>query len=108
MLKRSNTKFLVAEIGQNIRIRVPELDRAKADSRNIIAVITSVENVSLYKLGTKHGIVNQMYSRNEFTICKEKIISINDVPDITIALRECAPKRLQFRRVRLSTLQLCW
>jgi len=92
MLKRSNAKFPVAKIGQSVRIRVPEVDRAKADSRNIIAVIISVENESLYKLGAKHGILNQLYSRNEFTICKEKFISINEVPETEITLRECARK----------------
>ncbi|XP_071050741.1 uncharacterized protein [Onthophagus taurus] len=49
MLKRSNAKFPDAEIGQSVRIKVPEIDRAKADSRNIIAVIISVEKDSFYK-----------------------------------------------------------
>ncbi|XP_022909346.2 uncharacterized protein [Onthophagus taurus] len=92
MLKRSNAKFPVAEIGQSVRIKVPEIDRAKADSRNIIAVIISVEKDSFYKLGTKYDTLNQLYSRNEFTICKEKFISINEVLETDITLRECARK----------------
>lgn len=58
MLKHSNAKFPVARIDQSVRMKIPEVDRAKADSRNIIAIIISVENESLYKLGTKYNILN--------------------------------------------------
>ncbi|XP_072377791.1 uncharacterized protein [Diabrotica undecimpunctata] len=37
MLKHSNARFPVAKEGQSVRVRIPEVDRAKADSRNIIA-----------------------------------------------------------------------
>lgn len=92
MLKRSNSKFPVAEIGDSVRIRVPEVDRAKADSLNIIGVIMLVTDNNLYKLGTKYGVLNQLYSRNEFTICKEKFVSVDEVPKTTCSLRECARK----------------
>ena len=92
MLLLSNTKFPQAEVGQSVRIKVPEVDRAKADGRNILAVVIFIEKENLYKLGTKHGILDQFYSRNEFTICKEKFISINEVPENAITLRECARK----------------
>lgn len=92
MLKLSNTKFPVGKIGDSVRVRVPEVDRAKADSLNIIGVIMSVTDHNLYKLGTKYGVLNQLYSRNEFTVCKEKFVSIDDVPNTTCSLRECARK----------------
>lgn len=46
-----------------------------------------------YSIGTKEGKLKQMYSRNQFTICKETIIAIDDVPEgIEVSLRECARK----------------
>lgn len=62
MLACSNAKFPIAEIGQSVRVRIPDVDRAKTDSCNIIAIILSVEKEKLYKLRTKHGILNQLYS----------------------------------------------
>lgn len=42
MLKRFNTKFSVAKAGDSFRVRVPELDRAKVHSLNLIGVIRFV------------------------------------------------------------------
>lgn len=92
MIKASNAKFTAVEIGQCVRIKVPDVDRAKADGRNIIAVVISIENENLYKLGTKYGILSQLYSRNEFGVCKERFITIEEVPETDITLRECARK----------------
>ncbi|XP_072398084.1 uncharacterized protein [Diabrotica undecimpunctata] len=92
MLKHSNDRFPVANVGESVRVRIPEVDRTKADSRNIIVIIISVKDEELYKLGTKHGILNQLYARNEFTTYKETLISVNDVPTTEISLRECSRK----------------
>lgn len=92
MIKASNAKFPAVEIGQCVRIKVPDVDRAKADGRNIIAIVISIENENLYKLGTKYGILSQLYSRNEFGVCKEQFVTIEEIPDTNITLRECARK----------------
>ncbi|OWR48203.1 KRAB-A domain-containing protein 2 [Danaus plexippus plexippus] len=52
----------------------------------------SVTDHNLYKLGTKYGVLNQLYSRNEFTVCEEKFVNIDEVPSRTCSLRECARK----------------
>ncbi|XP_072380587.1 uncharacterized protein [Diabrotica undecimpunctata] len=92
MLKHSNDRFPVANVGKSVRVQIPEVDKVKADSRNIIVIIISVEDERLYKLGTKHGILNQVYARNEFTTCKETLISVNDVPGTEISFRKYARK----------------
>lgn len=43
-----------------------------------------------YKLGTTKGKLQHYYSRNQFTICKEKFVSVDEVPDIQLSLREVA------------------
>nr|CAI5859619.1 unnamed protein product [Callosobruchus analis] len=52
----------------------------------------SQEKEGMYKLGTKHGTLNQLCARNHFTLCKETFINVNDVPEHEITIRECAMK----------------
>ncbi|XP_028128149.2 uncharacterized protein LOC114324478 [Diabrotica virgifera virgifera] len=91
-LKFSNSKYPSAKLGNTVRIRVPDVDRARSDQRNLLAIVTEITEKKLYKLGPKYGILNQLYSRNQFTVCKEKFISIEEIPDTEISLRECARK----------------
>jgi len=42
-----------------------------------------------YKLGTTKGKLQHYYSKNQFTICK-KFVSVDEVPDIQLSLREVA------------------
>ena len=65
------------------------MDRARGDSRNIIAIILDVIYDS-YKLGTKVGRLAQLYKINQFVICEEKLLSVANVPNIKISLRTCA------------------
>ncbi|KAK4881509.1 hypothetical protein RN001_004828 [Aquatica leii] len=92
MLAQSSVKYHVANVGDNIVVKIPDIDQAKADDRNIIAVIMAIEKEGTYRLGTKHGILNQLYTRNLFTHCKEKFISESEVPDEHVSMRECARK----------------
>lgn len=39
MKKMSNDKFPDAQVGQNVRVKVPDVDRSKIDPKSIIAVI---------------------------------------------------------------------
>ncbi|XP_067132874.1 uncharacterized protein [Centruroides vittatus] len=90
MIGTSNSKYTAANVGDTVRIRVPDVDRARSDGKNILGVVVAVKDKNLYKLGTKYGILNVLYSRNQFTVCKENFISVEDVPGEEISLRECA------------------
>lgn len=89
MLDVSSAKYPMAAIGDTVRVRVPDIDRARSDGRNMLATVIEVIASNLYKLGTKQGVLNQLYSRNQFTVCKERFISPEDVPETEISLREC-------------------
>lgn len=67
MLDVSNAKYPAATIGDTVRVRVPDVDRARSDGRNILATVIELTASNLYKLGTKQGVLNQLYSRNQFT-----------------------------------------
>jgi len=88
MLRSSNQKFPPAQVGDTVRVRVPDIDRGRMDYQNILAVVMDVDN-DFYKLGTQYGIISQLYTRNQFAVCKEKLISLNDVlSDKTMSLRQ--------------------
>ncbi|KAL4719361.1 hypothetical protein ACJJTC_002291 [Scirpophaga incertulas] len=75
MIKASNAKFPAIEIGQRVRIKVPDVDRAKADGRNIIAVVISNENENLYKLGGQgfqHCNSNRCKCKKTQVLCNSK------------------------------------
>ena len=56
------------------------------DASNVIGVILSV-NDGFYKIGTKQGQINSLFSRNQIFECKESFLTPEDVPkgkDISI------------------------
>ncbi|KAF2897346.1 hypothetical protein ILUMI_08841, partial [Ignelater luminosus] len=44
-----------ANIGDNVTIPIPDVDKGKGDLRNIIGVILQTNDEGFYKVGTKHG-----------------------------------------------------
>lgn len=89
MIKLSKERYRNAEVGETVRIAIPDVDRARADLRNILGVVLSCSD-GVYEIGTQFGKLNQHYSRNQFTICIESFLSVADVPKKEISLRECA------------------
>ena len=93
MTKSSCDKFPPANVGDTIKLRVPDVDRGRCDPRNVLGVVTAVDgDKCLYKIGTKFGAINTTYARNQFTTCTEKIVAVEDVPEDQISLRACAGK----------------
>jgi len=66
MKATSFKKFQKATHGQNVRIKIPDIDRAKMDPRSIIAVITDIKDEEFYELATKLGKLKALYTRNQF------------------------------------------
>ena len=82
MTKSSCDKFPPANVGDTIKLRVPDIDRGRCDPRSVMGVVTAVDgDKGLYKIGTKFGAINTTYTRNQFTTCTEKIVAAEDVPD---------------------------
>jgi len=50
MIKKSNKKFEVLEVGVNVRVSIPDVDRDRGSPRNLLDVIISIED-DIYKLG---------------------------------------------------------
>lgn len=52
-----------ANIGDNVTIPIPDVDKGKGDLRNIIGVIIQTNDEGFYKIGTKHGVLQKLYCR---------------------------------------------
>jgi hypothetical protein len=74
MKATSSKKFQKPTFGQNVRIKVPHIDRAKMDLKSIIAVITDISDEKFYELSTKLGKLKALYTRNQFTLCKQNFV----------------------------------
>ncbi|XP_028044424.1 SCAN domain-containing protein 3-like [Rhopalosiphum maidis] len=90
MKNLSEERFFPGKEGENVKIKIPDVDRARCDLRCILGVILSVKD-NLYEIGTNEGRLHQLYSQNQFTICKEVFIQADDVPPVHIS-REVARK----------------
>jgi len=62
------------------------------DQRSIIAVITDTKDEEFYDLATKLGKLKVLYTRNQFTLCKENLLSIEEVGTEEISVREVVNK----------------
>ena len=89
MVKRSRIVFSSVQIGSNVTVSIPSVDRGRADPRNIIGVVTECSDNELYTIAVKGGILDQTYSRNQFDVCTTILYSSNDVcTDKNISLRQ--------------------
>jgi hypothetical protein len=70
MKATSSKKFQKPTLGQNVGIKIPDIDGAKIDPKSIIAVIRDIKDVECYELGSKLGKLKSLYTRNQFTLCK--------------------------------------
>nr|XP_022910410.1 uncharacterized protein LOC111421478 [Onthophagus taurus] len=93
MMKLSNQKFSEVDVGATVRVPVPDVDRARGSPRNVLAVITHVED-NLYKLCTESGVLKSKYTRSQFNPCKEKLLDkdqlLHGATEKEITLREAA------------------
>ncbi|KAK9722934.1 hypothetical protein QE152_g19428 [Popillia japonica] len=78
MLKLSNQIFSKVQVGTTIRVPIPDVDRARASPRNVLAVVSDVED-GLYKLCTTHGVLKHKFTRSEFNPCMEKFILLENL-----------------------------
>ncbi|CAH1954423.1 unnamed protein product [Acanthoscelides obtectus] len=49
---KSSDNYSNVKVGQNVRLKVPDIDRAKTDLKSIIAVVIDVKDNEFYQLGT--------------------------------------------------------
>ena len=92
MKATSSKKFQKPTVGQNVRIKIPDIDRANMDPRSIITVITDIKDEEFYELATKLGKLKALYRWNQFALCKETFLSIEEDGTEEISVGEVVNK----------------
>ena len=63
MLDYSNSRISEAKIGDTVRIPVPDVDRGKADARNILGVVMETSE-GFFKIGTRGFLIKYIPAIN--------------------------------------------
>lgn len=71
MVKRSRIDLKAGEVGDNVAVPVPMVDRGRCDPRTIIGVIVERDENDFYRTAVKAGILSTKYSRNQFDLCPQ-------------------------------------
>ena len=89
MLKRSHVILKAGDIEDNVAVPIPSVDRGRGDPRNILGVIVAHNENDMYTIAVKSGILKSKYSRNQFGLCPERLLTPSDVnQDKHVSLRE--------------------
>ena len=65
MLRTTQKKLDPHKTCDSLLLPMSEFDRDCLDCRNVPGVVLEVDPKGLYQIGTKYGIVNTNYSRNQ-------------------------------------------
>ncbi|KAK7489628.1 hypothetical protein BaRGS_00019023, partial [Batillaria attramentaria] len=89
MVKRSRVDLKAGEPGDNVAIPIPSVDRGRGDPRNILGIIVNRDlDTDLYRIAVKAGVLSGQYSRNQFDLCPQRLLSEQDVDqEKTVSLR---------------------
>src|SRR5215475_8364371 len=90
MVSISNSRLPAVDIGTNVVVKVPDVERGRLAPRNVVAVVVDVNSSGLYLLGTKEGLLERLYARSEFTPADNKFIDVHDVPSDSLSLRSAS------------------
>lgn len=89
MLVQSQNKFPPVNVGDNVLINIPEVDRGRLAPRNVLAVIMEKTDQGLFILGTKNGKLQRLYSRNEFQLSPSVFLSLSEIAaDSSVSVRQ--------------------
>ena len=81
MLSSTAKGFKPADVGDNVLVPVPDVDRGRADFRNVKGIITKCGNDGTYKIGTSHGTLKQQYTRAQFIPTIGSFLEETQVPE---------------------------
>lgn len=90
MLTLSNAKLPPITVGQNVMVGVPDVDRGRLAPRSVLTVVLDVDSSGMYRLGSKEGIIDRLYARNEITAAHSDFITPADIPSTSISLRSAS------------------
>lgn len=55
------------DVGTNVVVKIPDVDRGRLAPRNFLTVVIAVPSSDLYQVASKDGVLNRLYARKEIT-----------------------------------------
>ncbi|KAK3919738.1 SCAN domain-containing protein 3 [Frankliniella fusca] len=93
MTRNTERNFPGPSVGDTVAVPTADPDRARGDSRNVMAVVTEVLDNGLYRVGNEHGLLGRALSRNQFTVSKHRFLDVENVQrDKELGYRTFFPK----------------
>ncbi|KAI1699912.1 lipase (class 2) domain-containing protein [Ditylenchus destructor] len=62
-------------------VPIPEVDRGRAEFPNVKGIVMEVTAEGMHKIGTEHGVLNNLYAANCITPCREAFLTLENVPE---------------------------
>src|ERR1044072_6555811 len=88
MVRRRRIDHAAGNIGDNVTVPIPLVDRGRSDLWSIMGIIVDRDMNDMYKIAVCGGILKGKYSRNQFDLCAHKLLTDRDVDqNQEIALR---------------------
>ena len=89
MIKRQRIQLETAKEGNTVAVSIPSVDRGRGDPRNILGVITHHDEINdNYKIAVKAGVLKGVYSRSQFDVCPQSLLSVSQLnTDTEVSLR---------------------
>ena len=79
MVKRSRLELVSGQIGDNVAVPIPLVDRGRGDPRNILGIVMDHDENDLYTICVKAGVLKNKFTRNQFDLCPQRLITESDV-----------------------------
>ena len=89
MVSLSNLRLPAVDIGTNVVVKMPDVDRGRWAPRNVRADVVDVSSFGLYQLSTKEGLLERLYAGKKFTTA-DRFIDAHDVPSSSLSLRSAS------------------
>nr|CAI5835985.1 unnamed protein product [Callosobruchus analis] len=91
MLCKSNKTFAPLKKGTNVLIQVPDADSGHLTPRNILAIVSGINDDGFYELSTENGPLDRLFSRNELLQTNSQFMpEADNIYDKKISLRTAA------------------
>ena len=90
MKAMKNSKFPPCSVGDTVRVKIPDVDRGRGDFRNVLMTVVERTDDGFYKLGNARGTIEELFSRNQFSVCDEKLVVLESVSPEKKSLRQLA------------------
>ena len=79
MIRLFNKKSLPIADGTCVKVPIPSIDRAKGEFKYIIGITMGKNDQDMYKVGTKSGILKDLFARNQIQPRKIQFFTLEDV-----------------------------